>query len=67
MIGFASSNAKCKWLKEELKIDHAFNYKLANPEICLKEAAPNGVDCFFDNVINQFKQPKHQINNLILM
>ena len=26
-MGFAGSEAKCKWLKEELGFDYAFNYK----------------------------------------
>lgn len=51
VIGFAGSNSKCKWLKEEMGFDYAFNYKIANPDVCLKECAPNGIDCYFDNVI----------------
>ena len=32
--------------------DKAFNYKTSDLATCLKEAAPNGVDCYFDNVRN---------------
>lgn len=50
MIGFAGSDEKCDWLTNELKFDHAFNYKKISLEEALKKAAPNGVDVFFDNV-----------------
>ena len=40
-----------KWLKE-LGFDHAFNYKTVPVQESLKIGAPNGVDCFFDNVGN---------------
>ncbi|KAG8228102.1 hypothetical protein J437_LFUL000104 [Ladona fulva] len=52
-IGFAGSDTKCKWLKDELKFDAAFNYKKVCVKDALKEAAPNGVDCYFDNVGGQ--------------
>lgn len=50
MIGFAGSDAKVKWLKDELKFDAAINYKTEDVTEALKEAAPDGVDCYFDNV-----------------
>ena len=49
MIGYAGSDDKVEWLKE-LGFDHAYNYKTVDLAASLKEAAPNGVDCFFDNV-----------------
>ena len=49
MIGYAGTDDKVKWLKE-LGFDHAFNYKKTDVAKTLKEAAPNGVDCYFDNV-----------------
>merc|ERR1719244_2016430 len=48
-IGFAGSDDKVAYLKE-LGYDHAFNYKTTAVEAALKEAAPNGVHCYFDNV-----------------
>jgi len=48
-IGFAGSDDKVAYLKE-LGYDHAFNYKKTAVEAALKEAAPNGVHCYFDNV-----------------
>ena len=40
-----------KWLVDELGFDKAYNYKTADCDASLKEAAPNGVDCYFDNVL----------------
>ncbi|XP_048507859.1 prostaglandin reductase 1-like isoform X2 [Athalia rosae] len=50
VIGIAGTDAKCKWLKEELGFDHAINYKIQDIASALKEAAPNKVNCYFDNV-----------------
>ncbi|XP_047994906.1 prostaglandin reductase 1-like [Leguminivora glycinivorella] len=50
VIGFAGSDEKVKWLETELGFDKAINYKTANVVQALKEAAPKGVDCYFDNV-----------------
>ncbi|XP_078595901.1 prostaglandin reductase 1-like [Branchiostoma floridae x Branchiostoma japonicum] len=49
-VGSAGSDAKVAWLKE-LGFDAAFNYKtVSSLDAALKEAAPNGIDCYFDNV-----------------
>lgn len=53
VIGFTGSDQKVIWLEEELGFDKAFNYKTVNIEKALKAAAPNGVDCYFDNVGGQ--------------
>lgn len=50
VIGFAGSDEKCKKLEEDLGFDKALNYKNENIDKLLKEAAPNGIDCYFDNV-----------------
>merc|ERR1719414_1430349 len=50
VIGFAGSDQKCEWLTKELGFDKAYNYKTTDVDKVLKEGAPNGVDCFFDNV-----------------
>lgn len=49
MIAFAGSDEKVKWVKE-LGADHVFNYKTANIREALTQAAPNGINVFFDNV-----------------
>ncbi|CAH4028436.1 unnamed protein product [Pieris brassicae] len=50
VIGFAGSAKKCEYLVNELGFDHAFNYKDADIIEALMSVAPNGVDCYFDNV-----------------
>ncbi|XP_063534282.1 prostaglandin reductase 1-like [Cydia strobilella] len=50
VIGFAGSDEKVKWLETELGFDKAINYKTANVVQALKDAAPKGVDCYYDNV-----------------
>jgi len=50
VIGFAGSDKKCEWLTKDLGFDKAYNYKTTDVDEVLKEGAPNGVDCFFDNV-----------------
>lgn len=50
VIGFAGSDDKVNWLEKELGFDRAFNYKTVDVFKVLKEAAPKGIDCYFDNV-----------------
>lgn len=50
VIGCAGSNDKCKWLKDDLGFDFVFNYKTEKLVDALKQGAPNGIDCYFDNV-----------------
>lgn len=48
--GFAGSDDKVKYLKE-IGFDGAYNYKtIQSLDTTLKEACPNGIDMFFDNV-----------------
>lgn len=50
VIGITGSDDKGKWLTDELQFDHFINYKRGNLGKALKQAAPEGVDCYFDNV-----------------
>lgn len=50
VIGFTSTDEKCDWLVNELGFDCAGNYKTVDIAEFLKKNAPNGVDCYFDNV-----------------
>ncbi|MFJ6947834.1 NADP-dependent oxidoreductase [Streptomyces wuyuanensis] len=50
VIGSAGSEEKVKLLVEEYGFDAAFNYKKGPVAEQLKEAAPDGIDVYFDNV-----------------
>ena len=49
VIGSAGSDEKVSWLRE-IGFDAAFNYKAAPVFGQLREAAPGGIDVYFDNV-----------------
>jgi NADPH-dependent curcumin reductase CurA len=50
VIGSAGSDEKCQWLREELGLDVAINYKQGELRTSLKAAAPKGIDVYFENV-----------------
>ena len=54
VIGSAGSPEKCAWLRDAAGVDVALNYRdypvAAALTKALAEAAPKGVDCYFENV-----------------
>ena len=50
VIGIAGGAEKCRWLTEDLGFDAAIDYKAEDVRAALREAAPTGVDLYFDNV-----------------
>lgn len=50
VIGLTGSEEKCNRLISELNFDHAINYKTDNISESLQQIAPDGIDCYFDNV-----------------
>jgi NADPH-dependent curcumin reductase len=50
VIGIAGGEEKCRWLLDELGFDAAIDYKTEDVRRALREAAPQGVDVYFDNV-----------------
>jgi hypothetical protein len=55
VIGIVGSDEKARWLTETLGFDAAVNYKTDTATLVarLKEAAPNGIDAYFDNTGGQ--------------
>ncbi|MBI1212504.1 MAG: zinc-binding dehydrogenase [Alphaproteobacteria bacterium] len=50
VVGIAGGAKKCAWLKSELGFDEAIDYKAVAVGAALKDAAPKGIDVYFDNV-----------------
>lgn len=50
VVGLAGSASKCEFLTKELGFDAAINYKDQDWKKQLKEATPEYIDVFFDNV-----------------
>ena len=49
VIGSAGTDEKVRWLRE-IGFDAAFNYRAGSVLAQLREAAPDGIDVYFDNV-----------------
>jgi NADPH-dependent curcumin reductase CurA len=49
-VGSAGSSEKVAFLEEELRFDAAFNYRDGDARALLRQAAPEGIDVYFDNV-----------------
>jgi NADPH-dependent curcumin reductase CurA len=50
VIASAGTDEKAGLLRERLGFDYAFNYRTTPPADALDEAAPDGLDIYFDNV-----------------
>ena len=50
VIGIAGGPEKCSFVKNELGFDACIDYKAGNLVADLKDACPNGVDIYFENV-----------------
>ena len=49
-VGIAGGPAKCAYVVNELGFDACIDYKAEGWKDALKAAAPNGIDCVFENV-----------------
>ncbi len=50
VVGIAGTDEKCAWLVNELGFDSAVNYRGGELAKRLREACPDGIDLYFDNV-----------------
>lgn len=50
VIGIAGGPEKCGYLRDELQLDAVIDYREGNLQQALSEAAPAGVDVYFDGV-----------------
>lgn len=50
VVGIAGSPEKCGYAVRELGFDQCINYKSGNLAEMLKQACPDGIDVYFDNV-----------------
>ena len=50
VVGIAGGADKCDYVVKELGFDACVDYKSGDLRVALKEAAPKGVDVYFDNV-----------------
>jgi NADPH-dependent curcumin reductase CurA len=50
VVGLAGTDEKCRWIVDQLGFDEAINYRTDNVGRRLREACPNGIDLYFDNV-----------------
>ena len=50
VIGIAGGPDKCAYLKGELGLDHAIDYKNCDVGVALRQACPDEIDLYFDNV-----------------
>lgn len=50
VVGIAGGKDKCDYVVNELGFDACVDYKAADLRTALKEAAPKGIDVYFDNV-----------------
>jgi NADPH-dependent curcumin reductase len=49
-VGIAGGAEKCRYLTEQLGFDVAVDYKNSDVKAALRDACPNGIDVYFDNV-----------------
>lgn len=62
VVTSAGSDAKVDWLRNVIKVDHAFNYKTNDIGVALKAACPKGIDVLLENA-----SPEHLCACLPLM
>jgi len=49
-VGIAGGPEKCRYVREDLKFDDCIDYKADGWQLRLKDACPDGIDIYFENV-----------------
>jgi NADPH-dependent curcumin reductase CurA len=62
VVSSAGSDAKVKWLREVIGVDHAFNYRTGDLTQALRAGCPAGIDLLLENA-----SPEHLSAALPLM
>ncbi|MDA0977328.1 MAG: NADP-dependent oxidoreductase [Proteobacteria bacterium] len=57
VVGFAGSDDKCRWLREEVGYDATINYRGEDVPAALSRTCPEGIDVYFDNVGGDLLEP----------
>lgn len=63
-VGIAGGREKCDYVVRELGLDACIDYKAGNVLRDLKEACPNGVDVYFENVGGEMLDTLLRVMNL---
>ena len=64
VLASASSEDKLAYLRNQLNVDYAFNYREGEPLDHLKKGAPDGLDVYFDNTAGpQLEAALSALNN----
>jgi len=50
VVGVAGGPEKCSWVMDELGFDECIDYKAGDLDGALREACPDGIDIYFENV-----------------
>lgn len=53
VVGIAGGPEKCQFVKQDLGFHHCIDYKSEELTPALKEACPDGIDIYFDNVAGE--------------
>jgi NADPH-dependent curcumin reductase len=64
VVGTAGSEEKCRWIKDELGLDAAINYKKEPVLESLKGHCPDGIDVYFENVGGEMLEAVLSLINL---
>jgi len=64
VVGIAGGSAKCDWLRSELGLDAAVDYKSPSWKKDFEKATPNGVDINFENVGGEIMEAVYSRMNL---